>query len=85
MQENALRVMWLTPGASGAAAADQRLLAATPASEPRCAIRPVMREVLDQTFLGPEAFPRGLVCTAGSAWSRSTMETCSRPNPTVEF
>ena len=48
LPENALRVMWLTPGAFEAAAADQRLFAATPAREPRCAIRAVMREV------GPE-------------------------------
>ena len=85
VQENALRVMWLTLGASGAAAADQRLLAATLASEPRCAISAAMRQVFDQTFVGPGAFPRALVGTAGSAWSRSTMETCSQPDSTVKF
>ena len=35
MLENALRVMWLVPEGSGAALASQRLLASTPASEPR--------------------------------------------------
>ena len=35
MQEDALRVTWSLPEASGAAAADRRLLASTPASEPR--------------------------------------------------
>ena len=85
MQENALRVMWLTPGASGAAVADQRLLAATLASEPPCAIRAAMQQVDPHTFLGPGTFPGALVGTAGSAWSRSTMETCSRPDSTVKF
>ncbi len=46
MLENALRVMWLVPEGSGAALASQRLLAATPATEPLRAIRrPIGRYV----------------------------------------
>ena len=65
--------MWLTPGASEAAAADQRLRAATPATQPRWALRAIIWQVGSHTFLVPKAFPRGLVWTAGSAWTRSTI------------
>ena len=74
MQENALRVMWLSRETSGSASGEPALLQSRPAPQPGERRQGCHAEVPLRSVLAPEDFPSHAAGTAGSALTRSSSE-----------
>ena len=81
--ENALRVMCLLPRRLGTLLASPSCSRNSWTPAPANAISAIICAGSFQNFLSPEAFPRGLVCTAGSVWSCCIALACPFPNRTA--